>query len=376
MKSSRLGMVVVLVIAGANIGWSTWATTSQQTAVAGSAKAVTSTVATPTVSPGSGCYTGSVKVAMACTTSGATIRYTTNGSDPTSSSSAYSGSITLSSTTTIKAKAFKSGKTNSAVASATYTVAVVPSVTNFTGTPWAYPSADFPYSNPQWLNYLQVGYAGHATIYVYANGSGLDRVTAVSTTASGYAISIVAKSASKLTLSIQGVRNGSGCFDENAPKPVANMPLTFSYSGGVLSRSVSPGIIPAFNPGLQAYGQCTWYAGYIARLRAGKAVVASYSSCVPLSGNPANPGFPKANSVLNSSGKHMSFLESVRSSSTNNADGSVTVTYAMSGSQYNTGTPWGSRSPFTTQMVIRQKSGLYTIVTAPKVIYPVTAVKQ
>jgi hypothetical protein len=72
----------------------------------------------------------------------------------------------------------------------------------------------------------------------------------------------------------------------------------------------------------------------------------------------------------------MSFLESVRSSSTNNADGSVTVTYAMSGSQYNTGTPWGSRSPFTTQMVIRQKSGLYTIVTAPKVIYPVTAVKQ
>jgi hypothetical protein len=58
---------------------------------------------------------------MSCATSGATIRYTTNGSDPTSSSTVYSGPLTLSATTTLKARAFKSGMTDSAVASGTYT---------------------------------------------------------------------------------------------------------------------------------------------------------------------------------------------------------------------------------------------------------------
>ena len=60
-------------------------------------------VATPTFSPAAGTYTGSVTVTISTATSGATIRYTTDGSTPTISSPIYTGPITVSQTTTIRA---------------------------------------------------------------------------------------------------------------------------------------------------------------------------------------------------------------------------------------------------------------------------------
>lgn len=80
------------------------------------------TVATPTFSPEEGTYTEAQNVTISCSTSGATIHYTTDGNDPTTSSSVYSNAIPVSSTTTIKAMAVKSGMNNSDVASATYTI--------------------------------------------------------------------------------------------------------------------------------------------------------------------------------------------------------------------------------------------------------------
>src|SRR6266700_577854 len=78
--------------------------------------------ATPTFSPGGGTYTGSVTVTISDATSGATIYYTTDGSTPTTSSAVYSGALTFTQTTTLKAMAAASGMTNSAVGSATYTI--------------------------------------------------------------------------------------------------------------------------------------------------------------------------------------------------------------------------------------------------------------
>src|SRR5512134_2868202 len=55
------------------------------------------TVATPTITPNGGSYTGSVSVSMATATAGASIRYTIDGSNPTTSSTLYSGAFTLGS---------------------------------------------------------------------------------------------------------------------------------------------------------------------------------------------------------------------------------------------------------------------------------------
>ena len=82
------------------------------------------TVATPAFSPAAGTYIGAQSVTISCATSGATIYYTTDGSAPSTSAAQYSAAINVSTTTTIKAYAVKSGWIDSAVASATYTVYV------------------------------------------------------------------------------------------------------------------------------------------------------------------------------------------------------------------------------------------------------------
>jgi alpha-tubulin suppressor-like RCC1 family protein len=66
-------------------------------------------VVTPELSPSTGSYGSAQSVALSTTTSGATIRYTTDGSEPTESSTAYSSAVTVDSTQTVKAVAFKTG---------------------------------------------------------------------------------------------------------------------------------------------------------------------------------------------------------------------------------------------------------------------------
>jgi len=50
----------------------------------------------------------SVSVTLASPTPGAEVRYTTDGSVPTASSPLYTGPFTLSSSTTVRARAFRS----------------------------------------------------------------------------------------------------------------------------------------------------------------------------------------------------------------------------------------------------------------------------
>ena len=81
------------------------------------------TVATPVLNPASCSFYPSTNVVLSCATSGATIRYTLDGSDPTAESTAYTTApIAISATTTIKARAFADGMNPSAIASATYTL--------------------------------------------------------------------------------------------------------------------------------------------------------------------------------------------------------------------------------------------------------------
>ena len=95
---------------------------SQTKVTAWSLISSTPTAATPTFSPAPGTYTSMVNIALADTTSGATIYYTTDGSTPTTSSTKYAGAIAVATTTTIRAIAAASGFNNSAVASGIYTI--------------------------------------------------------------------------------------------------------------------------------------------------------------------------------------------------------------------------------------------------------------
>ena len=80
------------------------------------------TVATPTFSPAEGSYFEPQQVTISCATEGATICYTTDGTDPNENSAQFTPNVPLniSETTTVKAKAYKSGYTPSNIASATY----------------------------------------------------------------------------------------------------------------------------------------------------------------------------------------------------------------------------------------------------------------
>ena len=72
----------------------------------------------PSISPNGGAYVGSRTVTLVPPASGVGIRYTTNGTDVTSSSPVYSAPFTLTSSATVKAKSFLTGQLSSQVAAA------------------------------------------------------------------------------------------------------------------------------------------------------------------------------------------------------------------------------------------------------------------
>jgi hypothetical protein len=127
----------------------------------------TLSVATPTFTPPAGTYTNSQSVTISNATAGSSIRYTTDGSTPTSSyGTVYTGPVTVSANTTLRAIAYQANFVDSAVASSSYTINLQPvtislsrsganllltwpqgtllQATNLTG-PWATNLATSPY---------------------------------------------------------------------------------------------------------------------------------------------------------------------------------------------------------------------------------------
>jgi hypothetical protein len=98
--------------------------------------------ATPTFSPNSETFTGSISVVISDSTTGPTIYYTLDGSTPTTASTVYSGPLAISASTTVKAIATASGYTQSAVGTAVYSLSgptaatplFTPGAQAFTGT--------------------------------------------------------------------------------------------------------------------------------------------------------------------------------------------------------------------------------------------------
>ena len=123
---------------------------------------ITPVLPAPTFSPVAGSYSSSQSVTISDSTAGTTIYYTTNGTTPTTSSTVYSGAITVSATETIEAIAVKTGFTNSAVATAVYTI--VPALPAPTFSP-----AAGTYTTAQSVT-ISDAMAG-TTIYYTTNGS-------------------------------------------------------------------------------------------------------------------------------------------------------------------------------------------------------------
>lgn len=92
------------------------------------------TVEAPTFTPATGTYADSVVFTLACANNEATIRYTTDGTEPNSNATIYSAPITLYATTTVKAKAFFANWNESETSTATYTIAHEPALAASTNT--------------------------------------------------------------------------------------------------------------------------------------------------------------------------------------------------------------------------------------------------
>lgn len=100
-----------------------YGTTSQGgTNLGGIAFEISLTLTSPSFSLPAGTYPSEQMVEITDGTPNATIYYTTDGTTPTTSSTEYTGPITVPSTETIEAIAVASGYTNSVVAAATYII--------------------------------------------------------------------------------------------------------------------------------------------------------------------------------------------------------------------------------------------------------------
>ena len=87
-------------------------------------KADETKVATPTFSPVAGNVAKGTEVSIDCETEGATIHYTTDGTDPDANSTVYTDPIVIDKAMTIKAIAVKEGMSNSDIVEAAYKIIV------------------------------------------------------------------------------------------------------------------------------------------------------------------------------------------------------------------------------------------------------------
>ncbi len=185
------------------------------------------TAATPTFSPAAGTYTSAQSVTISDTTTGANIFYTTNGTTPTTSSTPYTGPISVSASQTISAIATASGFAQSAVGSAAYTInlpqAATPTFSPVAGT----------YTGTQTVTISDT--TSGATIYYTTNGT----TPTTSSTVYTAPISVSSSQTIKAIATATGFTQsavGSAAYTINLPQTATP---TFSPVGGTYNAAQS-----------------------------------------------------------------------------------------------------------------------------------------
>jgi Bacterial lectin/Chitobiase/beta-hexosaminidase C-terminal domain/Fn3 associated len=178
--------------------------------------------ATPVFSPTPGTILTTQAISISDATTGAAIHYTTNGSTPTSSSTLYSGPVTIATNTTFKAIAISTGFAQSAVATAAYTVTP-------TATPTISPAAG-TYTSAQSVQLSDA--SPTPTIYYTTNG------TTPTHSSTKYTAAIPVTSTTTITAiaSSPGLGDSpavSATFTINSSTPNINFASGFATSAGL-----------------------------------------------------------------------------------------------------------------------------------------------
>ena len=123
-----------------------------------------SAVATPVITPASKVFYEEFDATITCATQGATIYYTTDGTDPSvNNGTPYSTPVHISKTTTLKAIAVKDGE-SSGIATAEYQCTMVENIAEYLELPIG--TEDIVFKNPVVVQYHYISSSGKSYIYV------------------------------------------------------------------------------------------------------------------------------------------------------------------------------------------------------------------
>jgi hypothetical protein len=213
--------------------------------------------AAPVITPDGGTFSASQTVQLSTTTASADIYYTLDGSVPTPSSTLYTGPITISATTTLKAIATASGYVQSGVSSATFSFPGVPPIPSFS------PAAG-TYTTAQSVSISDT--EADATIYYTTNGTTPTTSSAVYSTpiqvAATETLEAIAAEpnapSSPTAIAAYTIQNGT---------PMINYGSGFSSSAGlslVSSTTVTGNLLQLTTAGAVASQGAAWFATPVA----------------------------------------------------------------------------------------------------------------
>jgi len=184
------------------------------------------TTQAPVFSVPAGTYTSAQSVTITDGTSGAVIYYTTDGSTPTSSSTKYTGAITVSKSETLQAIATSASLAASGVTSAAYVIGAAPTAV---ATP-TFSVAAGTYTTAQTVSIVDA--TSGATIYYTTNGA---TPTAASTKYTA-AITVSTSETIKAIATATGATNSAVASATYTISPVVATP-TFSVAAGTYSTA-------------------------------------------------------------------------------------------------------------------------------------------